>query len=99
MSERKTWIFFIAARFLQRNKRKKSKHFKRGRNRGDKGQRFVQKSVKNENSFLISFRLAVLGIFVGVFALTVIISVMNGFQLSFNESILEVSSYHVRVDN
>jgi lipoprotein-releasing system permease protein len=32
-----------------------------------------------------------------VLALTVIIAVMNGFQLGFIESILEISSYHLRV--
>jgi lipoprotein-releasing system permease protein len=42
--------------------------------------------------------LAVLGIAVGVLALTVIIAVMNGFQMGYIESILEVSSYHIRVD-
>ncbi|MDR2020002.1 MAG: ABC transporter permease [Treponema sp.] len=42
--------------------------------------------------------LAVLGIAMGVLALTVIIAVMNGFQMGFIESILEISSYHVRVD-
>jgi lipoprotein-releasing system permease protein len=31
-------------------------------------------------------------------ALTVIIAVMNGFQLGFIESILEISSYHIRVE-
>jgi len=40
--------------------------------------------------------LSILGIGVGVFALVVIIAVMNGFQLSFIESILEISSYHLR---
>jgi lipoprotein-releasing system permease protein len=40
---------------------------------------------------------AVLGIATGVLALTVIIAVMNGFQLGFIESILEISSYHVRL--
>jgi lipoprotein-releasing system permease protein len=44
-------------------------------------------------------RLSVLGIATGVFALTIIISVMNGFQLGFIENILEISSYHVRIDN
>jgi lipoprotein-releasing system permease protein len=34
----------------------------------------------------------------GVLALTVIIAVMNGFQMGFIESILELSSYHIRVD-
>jgi len=42
--------------------------------------------------------LAVLGIAVGVLALIVIIAVMNGFQLGFIESILEVSSYHLRIE-
>jgi lipoprotein-releasing system permease protein len=41
--------------------------------------------------------LSILGIAVGVFALIVIIAVMNGFQLGFIESILEISSYHLRV--
>jgi lipoprotein-releasing system permease protein len=40
--------------------------------------------------------LSILGIATGVFALIVIITVMNGFQLGFIESILEVSSYHLR---
>jgi len=43
--------------------------------------------------------LAILGIAVGVLALIVIISVMNGFQLGFIESILEVSSFHLRVES
>jgi lipoprotein-releasing system permease protein len=42
--------------------------------------------------------LPVFGIAAGVLALTVIIAVMNGFQLGFIETILEVSSYHVRID-
>jgi len=43
--------------------------------------------------------LSVLGIAFGVLALIVIISVMNGFQLGFIESILEISSYHLRLEN
>ncbi|MCL2759646.1 MAG: ABC transporter permease [Treponema sp.] len=43
--------------------------------------------------------LAIMGIAVGVLALIVIISVMNGFQLGFIESILEVSSYHLRLES
>jgi lipoprotein-releasing system permease protein len=43
--------------------------------------------------------LCVLEISAGVLALTVIIAVMNGFQLGYIESILEVSSYYIRVDN
>ncbi|MDR2741180.1 MAG: ABC transporter permease [Treponema sp.] len=41
---------------------------------------------------------AVLGIFTGVLALTVILAVMNGFQLGFIESIVEISSYHARIE-
>ena len=43
--------------------------------------------------------LAVLGICVGVLALIVIIAVMNGFQLGFIETILEISSYHLRIES
>jgi lipoprotein-releasing system permease protein len=43
--------------------------------------------------------LAVLGIATGVLALTVILAVMNGFQLGFIESILEISSYHLRIES
>ena len=43
--------------------------------------------------------LAVLGIATGVLALIVIIAVMNGFQLGFIESILEISSYHIRIES
>lgn len=42
--------------------------------------------------------LATLGIAFGVMTLIVVMSVMNGFQMSFIDSILEISSYHVRVD-
>lgn len=41
--------------------------------------------------------LSTLGIALGVTALTVILAVMNGFQLGYIESILEVSSAHARV--
>jgi len=41
--------------------------------------------------------LSILGIATGVLALIVILSVMNGFQLGFIESILEISSYHLRI--
>jgi lipoprotein-releasing system permease protein len=43
--------------------------------------------------------LAILGIATGVLALIVIIAVMNGFQLGFIESILEISSYHLRTES
>lgn len=42
--------------------------------------------------------LASLGIGFGVCALIVTLSVMNGFQMSFIDTIMEVSSYHVRVN-
>ena len=43
--------------------------------------------------------LSILGIAIGVLALIVIIAVMNGFQLGFIESILEISSYHLRLES
>ena len=43
--------------------------------------------------------LAILGIATGVLALIIIIAVMNGFQLGFIESILEISSYHIRLES
>jgi len=45
-----------------------------------------------------SFVPAATGICVGVTALVVIMAIMNGFQLGFIESVLEVDSYHVRVE-
>lgn len=47
----------------------------------------------------ITSHLASLGICFGVMTLIIIISVMNGFQLSFIDAIMEVSSYHVRVSS
>ncbi len=41
--------------------------------------------------------LASLGICFGVMTLITVISVMNGFQMSYIDSIMEVSSYHIRV--
>jgi lipoprotein-releasing system permease protein len=55
--------------------------------------RFIFRKQKKSPSATLS----VLGIGTGVLALIVIIAVMNGFQLSFIESILEISSYHLRV--
>lgn len=45
----------------------------------------------------ISTLFSVLGIAFGTTALIVILSVMNGFQMGYIQSILEVNSYHVRV--
>ena len=53
---------------------------------------------RSGRSAVTSF-LAVLGICFGVMTLIVVLSVMNGFQMSFIDSILEISSYHIRVEN
>jgi len=57
--------------------------------------RYVSRGRGNSPSLVFSL----LGIATGVLALVVIISVMNGFQLGFIESILEVSSYHLRLES
>ena len=44
-------------------------------------------------------RLSTLGICFGVMTLIVVISVMNGFQSEFIDAIMEVSSFHARVQN
>ncbi|HVP17819.1 MAG TPA: ABC transporter permease [Spirochaetia bacterium] len=41
--------------------------------------------------------LSVAGIAVGVMTLTVVLAVMNGFQLGFIENIVEISSYHLQL--
>jgi len=56
--------------------------------------RYVSKGRRNSPTPVFS----VLGIATGVLALTIIIAVMNGFQLGFIESILEISSCHVRIE-
>ena len=57
--------------------------------------RYISRDRKSSPSAVFS----VLGIATGVLALTVIIAVMNGFQLGFIESILEISSGHLRIEN
>lgn len=57
--------------------------------------RFAHVDTQGRTAFT-SF-LSALGIAFGVMTLIVIISVMNGFQMGYIESILEVSSYHVRI--
>jgi lipoprotein-releasing system permease protein len=57
--------------------------------------RYVSRGRKNSPSPVFS----ILGIATGVLALTVIIAVMNGFQLGFIENILEISSGHLRLEN
>jgi lipoprotein-releasing system permease protein len=59
--------------------------------------RYFRGRRKNSNS--PAPVLAILGIATGVLALTVILAVMNGFQLGFIESILEISSCHLRVES
>jgi lipoprotein-releasing system permease protein len=57
--------------------------------------RYVSRGRRNSPSPL----LAILGIGTGVLALIVILAVMNGFQMGFIESILEISSYHLRIES
>jgi lipoprotein-releasing system permease protein len=60
--------------------------------------RYVTKNKNTGSAASASFFLSVSGIAVGVLALTVILAVMNGFQMGFIESILEISSYHIRAE-
>ena len=57
--------------------------------------RFARVDRKGRSA--VTSALATLGICFGVMTLTVVMSVMNGFQMSFIDAILEVSSYHLRV--
>lgn len=56
--------------------------------------RYVSRGRRNSPSLVFSL----LGIATGVLALVVIIAVMNGFQIGFIESILEISSCHLRLE-
>ena len=56
--------------------------------------RFARVDRKGRSA--VTSTLATLGICFGVMTLTVVMSVMNGFQMSFIDAILEVSSYHLR---
>ena len=47
----------------------------------------------------VTSRLSVLGICFGVMTLIVVLSVMNGFQMSFIDAILETQSYHIQVED
>ena len=55
--------------------------------------RYIFRKQKKSHTAVLS----ILGIATGVFALIVIIAVMNGFQMGFIESILEISSFHIRI--
>nr|MCR5045978.1 ABC transporter permease [Treponema sp.] len=57
--------------------------------------RFSLVDLKGAGAF--TSRLSTLGICFGVMTLIIVISVMNGFQSEFIDAIMEVSSYHVRV--
>lgn len=62
---------------------------------------FVSKrfsSVERKGTSAVTTRLSSLGICFGVMTLIVVLSVMNGFQLQFIDSIIEISSYHVQVE-
>jgi lipoprotein-releasing system permease protein len=54
-------------------------------------------ATKSESGGSLSAILAASGIAIGVTALVLVIGVMNGFQLGYIDSVLEVSSFHVRV--
>ena len=53
--------------------------------------------VDNKGKSAVTTRLSSLGICFGVMTLIVVLSVMNGFQAQFIDSIIELSSYHVQV--
>jgi len=55
-------------------------------------------AARRESGGGASSALAAAGIAVGVATLIVVLGVMNGFQLGFIESILDVSSFHLRID-
>lgn len=59
--------------------------------------RFARVDRKGRSA--VTSTLSTLGICFGVMTLIVVMSVMNGFQMSFIDSILEISSYHLRVQN
>lgn len=58
-------------------------------------QRFSRVDRKGRSA--VTSKLATLGICFGVMTLIVVMSVMNGLQMSFIDAIMEISSYHVRV--
>lgn len=61
------------------------------------GSRYMQTAGNSRGH--ASVRLSVLGITAGVMTLVAVLSVMNGFQSSTIRNILEVSSYHLRVES
>ncbi len=55
--------------------------------------------VDKKGASYITSRLAVMGICFGVMTLILVMSVMNGFQREFIDSIMEISSYHARIES
>lgn len=55
-------------------------------------------SSKRKDKNFASSVLSVVGIAVGTMTLITVLAVMNGFQIGFIEDILEISSFHVRMD-
>ncbi|WP_318661712.1 ABC transporter permease [Treponema sp.] len=53
--------------------------------------------VDSKGRSAVTTRLSTIGICFGVMTLITVLSVMNGFQLQFIDSIIELSSYHVQV--
>ena len=58
-------------------------------------QRFARVDRKGRSA--VTSMLSTAGICFGVMTLTVVMSIMNGFQMSFIDAIMEISSYHIRV--
>lgn len=54
---------------------------------------------KRKSRKIASSVLSITGIAVGVMTLTAVIGVMNGFQLSFIEPILNIGSYHIQISD
>ena len=55
--------------------------------------------VDSTGRYAINSFFAAAGIAFGVAALIVIISVMNGFQMGYIDSIMEISSFHIRIES
>jgi lipoprotein-releasing system permease protein len=92
------WIGFVAARYASRFQNTGGFGKKKPKSAGSGGRLRRTKSKNIGSIASASFFLSVSGIAVGVLALTVILAVMNGFQMGFIESILEISSYHIRAE-
>jgi lipoprotein-releasing system permease protein len=56
-------------------------------------------AARRESGGSASSVLAASGIAIGVAALIVVLGVMNGFQMGFIDSILEIASFHLRIDD